>query len=496
MVKLRSDEDDSQSNKVVDAPVLRDSHVALEAAITSENDDAISEAIRLVEQSVVDRGNAHVQWCEAGKLMLLVNRWDAAQRMAARSLLAYPKYGNAMRVFGNALCGLNRPEEAAACFRFQLPASIIDDHFSDFEYITTTSLTVDDAGLQHYSAFESEHYTLKPPFQTGSVEVPELEYKSMESAKAFVGYVPDGKLWYDGGNAVAWDKRGRLVEDISIGHHRVVHASMQSRDPVKLDGRVCLLGNRSFVNYYHWMCDTLPRLEVLSKSGVDLDSIDHFVMQLPKHDFHLDSLARLGIDEDRLHTTDRGEYIQADELFVPIFGSNSLGLRQGEWSPAFLNRVFGPKTPPAEKGRRLYISRGTTGPRGISNEEQLMGALEPLGFELVRCEDYTLSEQAEMFAAADAVIGPHGAGLTNTVFCRPGTVVLELFNAHIAACFWVISELLNLRHAIQFCGYIDDSTGLPGSASPHNESARELRRNAFDVDIPGTLATLDELGVN
>lgn len=31
-----------------------------------------------------------------------------------------------------------------------------------------------------------------------------------------------------------------------------------------------------------------------------------------------------------------------------------------------------------------------------------------------------------MFASATIVIGPHGAGLANLVFCRPGTVVVEI----------------------------------------------------------------------
>lgn len=496
MHKSDSSFDESQDHSEDVTPILRDTVVELQLAVSSGDAKSLADAIKRVDLSVVDRGNAHEQWCQAGQLALKVKDWHFAQRLATRSLLSYPKYGDAMRLFGDALVGLNRRDEAAACYRFQLPSSIESEYFGHFQCTMTNSKVIDDAQLRCLPSFPGEHYALKTPFQIGSVDVPELKHNKLESAEAFVGSVPDGKLWYDGGNAVVWDKHGRLVEDISLGFHRVVNASVKSRVPVKLDGRICLLGNRSYLNYYHWMCDTLPRLAVLREAGIELDTIDHFILPLPKFDFHRESLKTLGIEEDRLHTIDRGEYIHADEVFVPIFGSNSLGLKQSRWNPLFLNRTFGPKNLPVQTGRRLFISRGTTGKRGICNESELMASLLPLGFELLLCENHSIAEQAEIFASAEAVVGPHGAGLTNIVFCQPGTVVLELFNAHIAPCFWTISELIGLRHSILFCGFIDEATGLPGSSAPLNASAVDVRRNAFEVDIVGTLATLNKQGVS
>jgi capsular polysaccharide biosynthesis protein len=40
--------------------------------------------------------------------------------------------------------------------------------------------------------------------------------------------------------------------------------------------------------------------------------------------------------------------------------------------------------------------------------------------------EHSVREQASIFNGASVVIGAHGAGLTNIVFCRPGIIVYEI----------------------------------------------------------------------
>lgn len=77
--------------------------------------------------------------------------------------------------------------------------------------------------------------------------------------------------------------------------------------------------------------------------------------------------------------------------------------------------------------RLLYISR-KAGTRRFDNEAELEAALEGAGFEILTCEDIPLLEQIALFGAAAVVVAPHGAGLTNLVWCPSGTRVLELFS--------------------------------------------------------------------
>ena len=65
--------------------------------------------------------------------------------------------------------------------------------------------------------------------------------------------------------------------------------------------------------------------------------------------------------------------------------------------------------------------------RRLLNEEELDPILERNGFVKVTLEALPIAEQIAIFRGADVIIGPHGAGLTNIMFCRPGTRILEIF---------------------------------------------------------------------
>jgi len=52
-----------------------------------------------------------------------------------------------------------------------------------------------------------------------------------------------------------------------------------------------------------------------------------------------------------------------------------------------------------------------------------------------------------LFQRAECVIGPHGAGLTNLVFCRPGVQVIEVGTPYRPwACFYEIAHLRKLAY--------------------------------------------------
>ncbi|HBW56875.1 MAG TPA: hypothetical protein DEF27_03370, partial [Oscillatoriales bacterium UBA8482] len=57
----------------------------------------------------------------------------------------------------------------------------------------------------------------------------------------------------------------------------------------------------------------------------------------------------------------------------------------------------------------------------------------------VELETLSVAEQARLFAHAKVIIAPHGAGLTNLMFCSPETIVIELVSPHyIRHYYWVI----------------------------------------------------------
>ena len=61
------------------------------------------------------------------------------------------------------------------------------------------------------------------------------------------------------------------------------------------------------------------------------------------------------------------------------------------------------------------------------NEAALLALLDRFGFTRCFLEALCLAEQIALFAAADAVLGPHGAGFANMLFMPEGALAMELF---------------------------------------------------------------------
>lgn len=84
----------------------------------------------------------------------------------------------------------------------------------------------------------------------------------------------------------------------------------------------------------------------------------------------------------------------------------------------------------SKKRRKIYVSRrselGMKNGRICVNEEAVEHCLEAYGFEIIAPETLPVIEQIQAFAEADRVVGCSGAGMFNTVFCQPGTKVIEI----------------------------------------------------------------------
>lgn len=102
--------------------------------------------------------------------------------------------------------------------------------------------------------------------------------------------------------------------------------------------------------------------------------------------------------------------------------------------------------------RKLYVSR--SGRRQVKNETEVREVLKEFDFEILEDISRTVDEQIRLFAEAAVVVGPHGAGFTNLLWCQPGTKVLECFyGGYTPPYFYYISQLLGL----EYFRMVDDS---------------------------------------
>ena len=243
----------------------------------------------------------------------------------------------------------------------------------------------------------------------------------------------------------------------------------------QITGRVAVLSTLSGNTYFHWMVDLLPRLELL-RQRMDLKCIDWFLVNSIQHPFQVETLKMLDIPLDRVIASDQHPYIQATELIAPSFSSHFGWLEP--WALAFLRRSFldpvldsvlCESVPVYQKTlndsvdhldrladcldrriafpKRIYVSRTDANHRRILNEPEVLERLRPFGFVAVALEALSFQEQVALFAHAEVIVTPHGSGLTNLIFSRPNTTVVELVSPHyIRHYYWVISRLLSLKH--------------------------------------------------
>lgn len=91
--------------------------------------------------------------------------------------------------------------------------------------------------------------------------------------------------------------------------------------------------------------------------------------------------------------------------------------------------------------------------RGITFSNTVWKDLKRRGFIFLRPELLEHSAQVDIFSNAKTIIATHGAGLSNIVFCPPGTKVFELFNKTLSThAFYTLAHFGGLDYS---CAVLD-----------------------------------------
>lgn len=303
----------------------------------------------------------------------------------------------------------------------------------------------------------------------------------------FVAQIPDARV-LDNGFVITPDNQ--LLSDVSvvIDQKTSVHPAFHDGGvgPVRrIRGKVAVLATYAGRGYYHWMIDVLPRLELIRLANYNLEEIDKFIVNSYLTSYQIETLKILGIPREKLILTQSSKHLSVEQLILPSL--TNVYQTVPEWSCDFINNTFlGLEHHNQSEERRIYISRRIASLRHISNEGRLINLLKKRGFEIVVLERMKVTEQARLFQSASVVIGPHGAGLTNLVFCEPHTQVLEIMHPLVInLMFWTIASHRNLDYHYFFA---------KGSLA---EPGKEVFLNSDDmeVDLEALEFMLDKMGV-
>jgi capsular polysaccharide biosynthesis protein len=264
----------------------------------------------------------------------------------------------------------------------------------------------------------------------------------------FVAQIPNARV-LDEGFVISPDNQ--LLSDVSciIDQKTSEHSAFHDGGigPVqRIGGKVAVLATYAGRGYYHWMIDVLPRLELIQLANYELEEIDKFIVNCCLTSYQIETLKTLGIPQKKLILIQSKKHVSVEQLILPSL--TNVYQSVPKWTCDFINKTFlDPKYSNKSSGRRIYISRGIASRRHVSNEAALVDLLKSQGFEIVTLEQMKVSDQAQLFQSASVVVGPHGAGLTNWVFCEPHTKVLEIMHPRaINLMFWTIASHRDLDY--------------------------------------------------
>jgi hypothetical protein len=194
------------------------------------------------------------------------------------------------------------------------------------------------------------------------------------------------------------------------------------------------VGSWSPHNWYHWVVDTLPSVFLASRLPPEFDD---YPLLLPASGVSRESwLEPLQLVQGtrRIVYLSPDHYTKVSDLIwmdspscpgpLPISRSEFPrfkihGSAMRAYRDHILNQLgLGGVQPPASA--KIFLARAQNGHRPY-NQDELIKVAENFGFEPVFLEELNFRESVQVMLGARFVIGPHGAGWANALFCQEGT---------------------------------------------------------------------------
>ncbi|MDA8253030.1 MAG: glycosyltransferase family 61 protein, partial [Rhodospirillales bacterium] len=303
--------------------------------------------------------------------------------------------------------------------------------------------TIRESGARSHTFFDGASLRRSKPFYANAIdtnlapsghEFTDLSFRTYNASPMFsvalegasvIGteglVLHNGKLISDTVHYVPVWEEGVLAERVDLPR------SVLFRRNVPLPGR--RLEGEHFVgfvgawrNHAHWLTDCVPRIYLYNRLKEISPTVRLLLPTFEEGGPQWRTLQLLGVDDSQITWLDVGQVVSAGTLWC----APGIDL----WRPPMLCRIAAEALsgglPVRDGYERIYIRR--PGGRRVANFAEIETPLRDRGFRVVSFEGMTLDEQISIMRGARHVIGEHGAGVANVMFCRPGARLLEMFN--------------------------------------------------------------------
>jgi hypothetical protein len=245
------------------------------------------------------------------------------------------------------------------------------------------------------------------------------------------------------------------------------------------EDKTYLLIHHPWYNYYHWLCECIPRLWRMRHQLKDL------VLLMPEHylatDFISGSLAPFNVEN--ILVIPQGKSLLVPHLKLPRIKPlcDSYDAAELKAIGRFYKDHVAKNLPDIYLGDKVYLSRRKAARKKVTNEDEVEHLMQQYGFRTVFNEDYTFLEQVAIYSHVRYLVSIHGSGLTNMLFMPQGSGVLEILKAKTnelarpSFVFWYQADALGHKYYSQ----ISDPVTEPDDYffGDFHIDTDELRRN-------------------
>ena len=281
----------------------------------------------------------------------------------------------------------------------------------------------------------------------------------------------NGRIYTNAVDDAAYIYKNFLIPEPSYQYRNSINGNIKNNITLntgtpkiikKIAGNVfsLLSGGAANNNYGHWLTDVLPRIYLYNKF-YSIKKIDFFLVPNYEFDYQKDTLKILGIKKEKIISSKDCRHIQAKNLYATSHPCNHHPEKISDWNIKFLRNAFLKKKFIKNNihfPNKIYLDRSEINLssrsniikyknyRLLINEDEIKCYLKKIGFEIIRPQNFRFIDQIKLFNNAEAVVSLYGAGLSNIMFCKPNTSILEIKSIKAGNEFLNISKICSLKH--------------------------------------------------
>ena len=225
----------------------------------------------------------------------------------------------------------------------------------------------------------------------------------------------------------------------------------------KIEGNMLILAQgASGDNYCHWLLDILPKLKLASLQ-YDLNKIDYFYFS-KLNSFQLQILKLIGINKNKFIDSKKNKHCFSKKIIFtthPNYFKGTFSEAQSnipKWIIQYLRRKFLKFVKNNKKTyKKIYIDRSDAvfDHCKLINNSEVTTFLKLKGFKILKLSKLSFLNQITIFNNAKFIVGPHGAGFANLIFCKKNTKVLEIKpHNHPNKVYQRISNINNINYKL------------------------------------------------